>query len=519
MTPEIVLGPPGTGKTTTLLGMVEEELARGTVPEHIGFVSFTRKAAHEARDRACEKFGMERKRFEFFKTIHSICFTALGMTSADVFEGESVMEFADWIGIPVTPKHRRHGMEDEGRLFGNERGDRILQMENKARIQSMPLRQLYDMDSDELSWWEVERVSRGLAEFKRARSLHDFTDMLELFVEQAARPPLEVLFVDEAQDLSMLQWHAVQKMARGCRRVVIAGDDDQAIYKWAGAAVDHFVDMPGRVRVLDQSWRVPTSVQRVANNVISGIQHRREKIWSPRSEEGLVRQMSIRDVDFSQPDILVLGRNALYLNDVQKLLHSSGYMYERGGRPSISEKMRRALVSWERLRRGGTALVEDVLRIYEHISSVHNVHDKEGNIIGQAGSIKRGYKELKNFPRDAEVTMADLHSAGGLLTDEVWHDALDKIPLKEREYIRSCLRKKEVMSAAPRIRLSTIHGSKGGEAREVVLLMDMAPRTYREMLRDPEDEARVWYVAATRAKETLTVVRPSTDRHFTLRRW
>lgn len=520
MNPEIVLGPPGTGKTTTLLGMVEEELARGTAPEQIGFVSFTRKAAHEARDRACDRFGLDRKRFEFFKTIHSICFQTLGMTSADVFEGEAVQEFADWIGIPVTPKHRRRGGgEDEGRLFGNERGDRILQMENKARIQDMELRALYDMDSDDLSWWEVDRVARGLAEYKAARSLHDFTDMLELFVQQAWKPPLEVLFVDEAQDLSMLQWRVVQKLAQGCRRVVVAGDDDQAIYKWAGAAVDHFVDMPGQVRVLNQSWRVPTSVQRVANNIIGSIQHRREKEWSPRQEEGSVRQLSIRDVDFSQPDILVLGRNALYLNDVQRQLHSSGFMYERYGRPSISDKMRMALVNWERLRRGGSVIVEDVLRIYEHISSVHNIHDEEGRVIGQAGSIRRGYKELKNFPRDAEVTMADLHTAGGLLTEEVWHDALDKIPVKEREYIRSCLRKKEVMSAAPRIRLSTIHGSKGGEAREVVLLMDMAPRTHREMMRDPDDEARVWYVAATRAKETLTVVRPSTDRHFTLRRW
>lgn len=73
------------------------------------------------------------------------------------------------------------------------------------------------------------------------------------------------------------------------------------------------------------------------------------------------------------------------------------------------------------------------------------------------------------------------------------------------------------MSAPPRIRLSTIHGSKGGEADEVVLLTDMAPRTHREALERPDDEARVWYVAATRARQTLTAVPPRTERHFTLR--
>lgn len=509
MSPEIVLGPPGTGKTTTLLGMVEEELARGTAPESVGFVSFTRKAAHEARDRACEKFGLDRKRFEYFRTLHSLCFKCLGMTNADVFEGAAVEEFADWIGIPVTSKRRRRSdnFGEEGQLFGNERGDRILQMENKARIRSMELRALYDEDSDDLSWWEVERVSRGLAEFKRARGLHDFTDMLELFVGQAWRPPLEVLFVDEAQDLSMLQWGVVQKLAQGCRRVVVAGDDDQAIYNWAGAAVDYFVDMPGQVRVLDRSWRVPRSIQRVASSIIEQVHHRREKQWSPREEEGVVRQIDIRDVDWSQPDILVLGRNSMFIEDVRRQIHRAGYMYEHGQRRSITDKRRMQIVNWDmRLRRGEPVMVEDVLRIYEEMSS--------------GVGVRRGYKELKNFPRDAMVTMADLVQAGGLLVSEQpWYDAMDRITPREREYIRSCVRKKERISAPPRIRLSTIHGSKGGEAREVVLLTDMAPRTHREMLRDPEAEARVWYVAATRAKETLTVVRPTTDRHFTLRAW
>jgi superfamily I DNA/RNA helicase len=504
MTPEIIIGPPGTGKTTTLLGMVSDELDRGTAPEQIGFVSFTRKAAAEARDRARERFGLDKDRFLWFRTLHSLCFRALGMTSADVFEGESVMEFADWIGIPVTPKHRR-GREDEGMLFGNERGDRILQMENKARVRSIDLRALYDEDDDGLSWWEVDRVSRGLAEFKEKRALHDYTDMLELFVAQTWSPSLEVLFVDEAQDLSMLQWRVVLKLARSCRRVVIAGDDDQAIYNWAGAAVDYFVDMPGQVRVLDQSYRVPTSVQRVSNNIIGQVRHRRPKAWSPRAEAGEVRQIDIREVDWAEPDILVLGRNGLYLNDVQRRIHSSGYMYERHGHPSISDRRRRQILTWERLRRGQPQPVEDVLRVYEEMSS--------------GTGVARGYKELRAFPRDAEVTIQDLVAQGGLLRQDVWHDALDKISAKDREYIRACLRRKEVLSGSPRIRLSTIHGSKGGEAREVVLLMDMAPRTYREMLRNPDDEARVWYVAATRAKERLTVVRPSTDRHFTLRRW
>ena len=47
----IVLGPPGTGKTETLLDRVEDHL-KETDPNKIGFFAFTQKAAYEARDRA-----------------------------------------------------------------------------------------------------------------------------------------------------------------------------------------------------------------------------------------------------------------------------------------------------------------------------------------------------------------------------------------------------------------------------------------------------------------------------------
>ena len=51
-----VFGPPGSGKTTYLLSIVETELQLGVHPTKIGYFAFTKKAANEARDRAIEKF-------------------------------------------------------------------------------------------------------------------------------------------------------------------------------------------------------------------------------------------------------------------------------------------------------------------------------------------------------------------------------------------------------------------------------------------------------------------------------
>jgi superfamily I DNA/RNA helicase len=48
----------------------------------------------------------------------------------------------------------------------------------------------------------------------------------------------------------------------------------------------------------------------------------------------------------------------------------------------------------------------------------------------------------------------------------------------------------------------------------VVLLRDMATRTYEEMDRSPEDEHRVWYVALSRVRDRLTIVAPKTRQQY-----
>ena len=66
---QIILGPPGTGKTTTLLNIVEGSLKRGVPPEKIAYLAFTRKAANEAQERAMVQFGFDADRFPFFRTL------------------------------------------------------------------------------------------------------------------------------------------------------------------------------------------------------------------------------------------------------------------------------------------------------------------------------------------------------------------------------------------------------------------------------------------------------------------
>jgi DNA helicase-2/ATP-dependent DNA helicase PcrA len=66
----------------------------------------------------------------------------------------------------------------------------------------------------------------------------------------------------------------------------------------------------------------------------------------------------------------------------------------------------------------------------------------------------------------------------------------------------------EKLNEAPRITLSTIHGAKGGEAENVVLLTDLSLNTMKSYEDNPDDENRLFYVGATRTKEHLHIIEP-----------
>jgi DNA helicase-2/ATP-dependent DNA helicase PcrA len=414
------------------------------------------------------------------------------ISSSEVFDGKKILEFGNWIGTPVTGKINF----EEGSTFGTQPGDRALFMCNLARLRQVPLRDLYLEDTDGLPWHFVDRIARGLQQFKKHNDLVDYTDMLERFVQSSWKPDLDVVIVDEAQDLSPLQWEVVDRIATGSRRLVVAGDDDQAIYRWAGADPHHMGRLRGTRRILSQSYRVPSSVQSIARGIIGRTTGGVIKSWSPRPVAGRVDRIGkIEQADLTSKDILILARNFSYLSQVQSHLRNRGIPYSYRGTPAIPGDIVAAVGDWEKLRNGDSLDVDRARAVCSFLGS--NMDAEHRRLPTLRGDIKLG-----QIP--------------GLKTTAIWHEALINLPHQDKMFMLAARRNGESLVKDPRVRLSTIHGSKGGQADHVILLTDMAPRTKKEQLKHPDDEARVWYVGVTRAIERLTIVDPHSSNFFNL---
>ena len=89
-----------------------------------------------------------------------------------------------------------------------------------------------------------------------------------------------------------------------------------------------------------------------------------------------------------------------------------------------------------------------------------------------------------------------------------WQEALDKLPSGDFAYLNALVSRGEDLTQNPRIRLSTIHGAKGGEADNVVLFTDITAAAEASMEQDPDSMHRVFYVAVTRTRQNLYTIEP-----------
>jgi hypothetical protein len=261
--------------------------------------------------------------------------------------------------------------------------------------------------------------------------------------------------------------------------------------------VQSFLSYQGDVKVLEHSFRVPAKVHALANKIVSRIENRQPKTWTPREETGEIRYYNhFEQVDISHGEWLIMASTKYMLDDVYEWVQSQGLVFERQGHRSIAESIITAVVGWERLRKGQEITYDVLLAVYKTLP---------------AAFVKRGFKSLKTAEPDQMYSMQDLKDKHGLLTDVIWHEALTKISEKNRDYLISVLKRGTKLTGRAPIKISTIHAAKGGEADNVLLITDLSPRFAKDYAKNADAINRLFYVGVTRTRQSLHLILPKNE--------
>ena len=490
-----IFGPPGTGKTTRLLNIMEAELAAGVAPDRLAYLTFTVAARQEAKDRAHERFGFTNAQLKWFRTLHSVAYELLGINhQALVATKDDLKEFEDRYGYEFSRDVGKFNDEGVPR-FGFNKSDRLMTFDHFRRHRMLDWHRAYKEWHEDYTKFEVERFCEGYERWKAEEGWVDFTDLLE-----RGTTPLscDVVIVDEAQDLSPLQWKAFWKFAEQAQRIYLAGDDDQAIYEWAGASPEVFLAQDADVvEILPQSHRCPRKVTDLARDIIERVQVRQPKDWQPRDEEGQLTYCSnIEEVGI--PDtgsVRILYRNHKYATDIIAYLKSCGEPFLMGGTPSIKDTSGTAILTWEDLRKDRPVYKDELETVFS-LASLRRISQAARDCVRQL--------QRDNITKQSLI---DSRCWTEQMFSLPWFDVLDR--LKDDEfYLRKVVQRygKAGLRKEPRIKLSTIHAVKGAEADHVYLLTHMSKLVATSLETNPDAERRVWYVGVTRARKSLTLI-------------
>ena len=464
-----VIGPPGTGKTRTLLNAVQKYVTQGVKLSEIGYFAFTRKAAGEARDRFLKiKTELTKKDIKYFQTLHSLAFNQLGLKEENVMQEENYKLIGETCGIQI--KYASYEKNNWNGIFTSD--SEYLSLINLAKVKEITTLEQLDMN-EHLSTIErskLDAIDKEIINYKNVKQLIDFNDMIQKFLDKGNTPDFKVIFVDEAQDLSLIQWSMIKKIEEDTKcDVWIAGDDDQAIFGWAGADVDSFINWQAKEIPLKKSERVPSSIQNIALDIINRIRDNRlDKEYFPKAETGeIFERYKLSDIDMSKDDWLILARTKSLIKPIPVFLKKKGLFFNTAQGNSVGKNLYEDIQYWAKLKQK----IE--------LPDIHTQRIKE------------------------RIT-------GDIDTSLEWYQAFDKLSDSQIIYMKLLLLNNEDPTKEARIKISTIHGAKGGEATNVILFLNETTNTIKgakKSIQKQDEEYRVWYVGVTRTMQNLYLIK------------
>ena len=469
-----IYGGAGTGKTSYLLTKIGEELERGVNISQIVFLGYTRASCQEALSRISKVLykteenalnSNEVPKGLWFHTIHALSLRLLMRTGFfkdyKIVNWKNRKDFCDSVGLK-SPDYDEEIVSSEQISEGSAFYSIISYLVNTFRTPEQYRECDFTEDLHDKDFLDL--YNRWLL-YKSSKNLLDFDDLLTQMYKRSLTVYAKVLFVDEFQDCSPLQVAIIKRLMLGKERVYIAGDADQALYRFQGAEPELMLDFPvNDTVVLPQSYRCPRKVFNRAQYYISQNQRRYPAKILPKDAEGeysVLLYPSIRDLSRLLKVYILYGKTYLLLRTNWLVSKLSWQLADEKILFRYLDKKKDGSFGWNDNK---LSIINDVLSKGDYTEKLIRLNSIERNTKMSNGT----YSFLSRYL---------------YLTKPINPDSIKTF-------------------------IGTIHSAKGREAETVLLFDDVTRRVLNGMNTDQglEDERRIWYVGMTRAKERLVIV-------------
>jgi superfamily I DNA/RNA helicase len=462
---EVYLAAAGAGKTTAIMDEMSR-LLEVYRPDEIAFVTFTRKGVANGIERALQANPqLVADDLVHFRTLHALCFRELGLRHASIIEPKDMELFNKLLGFDVHLREAFEMQSEDDKLLS--RYDAIRSGSTKGAY----IHAAYDE-------FRYARLVKAYEHFKRINKLVDFYDCLQLFKEANKPVAVKVAFIDEAQDLTTLQWEVCRAAFSQCEKIRIAGDDFQSLFTYAGANPRVLVELSKRYKTvkLEKSFRLSKAVYRFTKGIVALIEDKIDKDFMPAKDvEGFVRELSTNELlaktiagdykanGYSPYRWYLLFRNNCFIQTIADVLEAHLVPYHTAHSFCIPERDLARIRRYYRYQRerGGRNRTA-----FENFCKEYRIQDINADFTGSA---------LVPDPIKSHVYLEYVNEHGV--------EALESLARKE-----------------PFLLLSTTHRVKGGEADYVAVFLDCTRKVHENVLFNLDEELRVLYVACTRAR-------------------
>ena len=557
----LLLAVPGSGKTSVIVAKLGYMICeKGIKADSVLALSFNRLAAAEIRKRFEEKFGKKNAEGLSVQTINSLSLAIYSKFCKDMnhpFRGIISQKEKRAFLFNTYIKHSEEQFPSESDISEVETAF--------SYIKNMEL----TIEEGEKKFRTIEGLKdmyNDYEKFLKSSGKMDFDDQMvfaKWILDHAPahrkywQEKYSYICVDEAQDTSKVQ-HGIISVLAEKNSLFMVGDEDQSIYGFRGAYPDALLSfrktyIHGKVIKMETNYRSTEAIVRTASKFVNGNRNRFKKHMKAVNGKG--EEVKVIDAP-SRP-----GQYSILFKEAHEAESNTAFLYRdnESGIPLADRLLRQGIPFNYNGGKAGfftSKIVQDYLAYLNLINDNNNIEafgrigtksgmglsreyvnyvtalcsrrklcifDELAKKEDKRGNIKTFISLIRNLRNSDSATAirrirgciyAGYRDRYGL--DDSAADILIALAEKEPE-IQRFLERIEVLkdfcenppeeNMNNRITLSTIHSSKGMEF-ETVYIYDVfdgkLPSADEENL---QEERRLFYVAMTRARKSLNLVR------------